>query len=607
MKKAFIISKVPAATLALTSTLTPLGWRVMKIEPSALALQRIDNGDCLFVCHNEITTETFDTVNAALSRDILHLIICLQEVHPEWESKLRELGIDGIVRHPFTSAQLLQRLNHSLRHNPAPAPVAQTKSPVTEASSNSITREIGRLLRLSHSASSEDFVSQYLHTLKDTFSLTRIGYYAFNNADALKPEYVEGIGSSTAQHINLLPTEGLGLHMLTRSTAVRCSDCTDANMLSELQTLGVDVALPVVCPEQVLGLAVFGPHILGDELSKQEIMQLYPLLEDFGLSLWQMRRNQSTREHSKLQASLLEQDSHGLLAVDSKLNVLYHNPALLTLFHIQSPAALIQELPVTVVGYLYSVGREGAEPFNTQVTINGRTLDLTLYRQGDTLILRCTDVTEAKKLQVQMITRSQQDIFRLLSMQISHRLNNILNPLAAFDSVDTADTSSLSTHLHSLASVNAQAQHLQQQLQAISQEQPITAITSAQLLQQVSQELVRLGHPISLDGGDNIPLFTQVEQLKVCLTALARNALQVGSKGFSVGIVREPSHITFKVTDGGSGMPAGLWESICNHSLPSQAIGLGLTVTSLLAARNAWELSYTPQPSCFALKILQDN
>ena len=251
----------------------------------------------------------------------------------DWEEEAYLQGATHVLSKPVRIRMLNALLDRLWESTPG-EPVAIIPPPPTEVTTTSIASAPGLasaapslgVLRdfsaiLTHSLNTEAMLKQFLLLIRELVGVNRAAIFlrppsaVFGAGVAgedrrLRSACAVGLSSGLLQHFELSLDAGIGGHLSRMGRILRRNGEEarhDVETRKEFEVLGVQVAVPILDRENILGAAVFDARITGEPLVNSELELIFRLLEQLGLAIKNIQlHDQLTGNHEMLAGILRE-------------------------------------------------------------------------------------------------------------------------------------------------------------------------------------------------------------------------------------------------------------------------------------------------------------
>lgn len=269
----------------------------------------------------------------------------------EWEEEAYVQGVSHVLAKPvkgrLLSAVLARLWAPAAPPQAVPAASPSTQTEILRAQEPAAPSALQptRVLRdfsgiLSHSLNSEGMLRQFLLLLRDLLGVNRAAIFlrqpvagfglsaGLAENRRLRAACAIGVSQGLLEHFELSFDAGIGGQMFRvgrilkrQSEEVR----SDVETQKEFELLGVQVAVPVLDRDMMLGVAVFDGRITGEPLLNSELELVFHLLEQLGLAVKNIWLHDQAVANHEMMAEILRELSSACVVVNRDLAVLHAN------------------------------------------------------------------------------------------------------------------------------------------------------------------------------------------------------------------------------------------------------------------------------------------
>jgi signal transduction histidine kinase/CheY-like chemotaxis protein len=496
---------------------------------------------------------------------------------------------------------------------------------------------------LTHSLDAEGLLRQFLLLLRDLVSINRAVIFlrqpvvltaAARSAEegrSLRPVCWLSVSASVLEHVELSLEAGLGAALQQVGRILRRSSpelLQDPEAQKEFELLGMQVAVPIMDREQLLGVALFDGHITGEPLANPELELVFHLLEQVGLALRNIWLHDQLVANHQMLAEILRELSSACVVVGPDLSILHANKAARRLFRSTSRRTgepEFSDLPAALGSKVYQVLKTGAglptfryTPEDAPGTVF--MVSIVPFRSGTlgggmaSALLIADDRTQAERLQKLELETAHLRLIRTMADRLVHEIGNALVPLATHQQLlaerfeDAEFRQSLD---QALATGVQRINRLLQQMRFLAGEAVGGAgepVPLGPLIQEAFQEAQRhlpqsrarlqyqdLGKPVFVQGDR--------AALRHALTEVLLNALQSSPEEATVAVrlmsqangTGHPS-LLIEIRDSGSGFTPETAQKAVEPFFTTRnvGLGLGLAVTRRIVEGHRGRLELVP-------------
>jgi signal transduction histidine kinase len=390
------------------------------------------------------------------------IIIYSGDIQWQWEEDAYLLGVTHVLDKPVRG-KLLNTLLARLFPEPEANVVPTAQVPVSEpagARYNEGMRSLEALRRfsgvLAHSLDANALLKQFLLLLREVIGVNRAIIFLRKPASRptegpvstddrwLRSACAIGLDPAVLQHFGLSLNAGIGGYLHRHGRVLRAASAEAAasrEITKEFQLLGVQIAIPILDRESLLGVAVFDERLTGAPFVNEEIALIFHLLEEIGLALrnsWM--HNQIVANHAMI-GDILGQLGSAAVVFGSDLATLHANASARRIFiPAESKRAEIEfsDLPQALGSKIYSVVKGGASvaPFKHVFdTAPGHifSVEITPFRADvgpNAALLLVEDVTQLERAQRLETEASNLRLVRSMAEHLAHEIGNALVPIS---------------------------------------------------------------------------------------------------------------------------------------------------------------------------------
>ena len=557
-----------------------------------------------------------------------------------WEEEAYLRGATHVLTKPVRPrmlAALLDRLWESPATNQQPeftllppseiAPVASAPSgaaPLLAGPSPTlgVLRDFSAIL--THSLDAEAMLNQFLKLLRELVSINRAAIFLRQPAATfgegllqaedrrLRSVCAMGLPASLLQHFELSFDAGIGGHIFKLGRILRRNGDevrNDVEARKEFELLGVQVAVPIMDRENVLGVAVFDGRITGEPLVNVELELIFRLLEQLGLAIKNIRLHDQLVTNHEMLADILRELSSACVVVNRDLAILHANKTARRYFGgatRTSGEMEFSDLPEILGAKVYQVLKTGSaisgfkyEPEDSPGTIYNINI-VPFQKHGTGLptsaLLMAEDLTQSEQLRRLEVEAANLRLVKTMADRLTHEIGNAMVPLSTHQQLladkwkDAEFRASLDA---ALAEGVKRVTRLINQMRFLARDALISneAFALAPLLEEAYQE-ARKYQPVrsaqlKYDSGKTpIVLTGDRAALKHALAEVILNALQANPSDPKVGVRLEADAnggagqgLQIEVQDNGAGFTAEAAEKASSPFFTTRNVGLGLGLT----------------------------
>lgn len=572
---------------------------------------------------------------------------------PEWEEEAMLQGVDQVVSKPVRP-RMLQAVVERLLNRKAVMEAASSNGGTTrsiakpasssgtdffpapairppEAAGDTTIVAVGRagfeVLRkfsaiLTHSLDAEGLTRQFLFLLRELFSVNRAivflrrpvlvaaGLPPTDEDRRLRPTCWLSVPSGLMQQVELSLEAGLGAALAHFGRILRRNSpelLQDPEAQKEFELLSMQVAVPIVDREQLLGVALFDGHITGEPLSNAELELIFHLLEQVGLALRNIWLHDQLVANHQMLAEILRELNSACVVVGPNLTILHANRAARRLFRSssrRSGEADFSDLPAALGSKIYQVLKTGAGLPTFRYTPEDQPgtvylVSIVPFRSQGTggglasALLIAEDRTQAERLQKLELETAHLRLIRSMAERLVHEIGNALVPLATHQQMfgERAEDAEFRRSLEAAMGTSVQRiSRLLQQMRFLASESPAGTepVALGPLITEAFQE-ARKHLPqsrVTLQYQDpGRPVFVRGDRaaLRHALTEVLLNALQASPEDgvVEVRLANETNGaghpaLAIEIRDRGQGFTGETAQKGAEPFFTTRNVGLGL-------------------------------
>ena len=556
----------------------------------------------------------------------------------EWEEEAYLQGVTHVLTKPVRGRVLTALLDRlwltpaAMRPTQAalPALPPETVKSAETGTAPAATQTLGVLRDfsgiLTHSLNAEGMLNQFLLLLREILSINRaaiflrqpLGGFGTASVEAesrrLRAACAIGLSSGLLQHFELSFEAGIGGHIFRLGRILRRSGEVarmDVETQKEFELLGVQVAVPILDRETVLGVAVFDGRITGESLVNSELELIFHLLEQLGLAVKNIWLHDQLACNHEMMAEILRELSSACLVVSRDLVILHANKSARKYFcrrERRSSDLEFSDLPQVLGAKVYQVLKTGAaissfkyEPEESPGAIYNINIVPFQRRQAGppaSALLMAEDLTQSQQLQRLEIEAANLRLVKTMAERLAHEIGNAMVPLSTHQQLlaDKWNNAEFRASLNvAVADGVKRVTRLVNQMRFLARDTLASEedFPLAPLIEEAYQEAARHqpakaaqfkceapAKPIVMSGDRSA--------LKYALTEVMLNALQANPADPRIGVRLHASStgnglqgLQIEVEDNGPGFTP---EALQNASAPffttrNVGLGLGLTVS----------------------------
>ncbi len=272
----------------------------------------------------------------------------------EWEEEAYLQGVKHVLGKPvrprmfnallenlWTATQPVASSNYPTAHSPSPRlpePTSPSESSQTTSETLNVLRDFSSVL--THSLNAEGLLRQFLLLLRKIIGVNRSVVFLRQPAPVfgeslpsqgnrrLRSVCAMGLPPSLLEHFELSFEAGIGGHLYRQGRILR-RDHGDVQgnleIQKEFELLGVQVAIPILDRETLVGVAAFDGRLTGDPLTNTELELVFHLLEALGLAIRNIWLHDQLAGNHEMMVNILHELSGGCIVIGRDLAILHAN------------------------------------------------------------------------------------------------------------------------------------------------------------------------------------------------------------------------------------------------------------------------------------------
>lgn len=384
----------------------------------------------------------------------------------EWEEDAYLLGVEHVLDKPLRGKLLTNLLARLFPANvPSTAllpPAAVASQPVPSARSGVDQMRALEALRrfsavLTHGLDATALLKQFLLLLREIIGVNRAIVFlrkpnpGRGEGGALDDRWLRsvcaiGLDQDVLQHFALSLNAGIGGHLHTQGRILRANTPevqAHREIAKEFQILGVQVAIPILDRESLVGVAVFDGRLTGEAYTNEELAMIFNMLEEVGIAIRNSWQHDQLVASQQMIADILAHLGSGCVVVSANLSTLHANPSATRIFLHDNPDKQqleFSDLPQALGSMVFSAIKSGVgvPPFNYQFphapALHYRIGIMPFRFDGaqspSAALLIIEDVTEHVRAQRLEIETSNLRLVKSMAEHLAHEIGNSLVPLS---------------------------------------------------------------------------------------------------------------------------------------------------------------------------------
>lgn len=467
MRTLLVVTKQASLAAAIQAVLDPLAFQLIVKETVVETEMLLARGaiDATVLDTDLMDTRAIRTIEMLKSfAPGCPLIVYAGNKQWEWEEDAYLLGVAHVLNKPVRGkllSTLLDRMFPFLETKPAlqPAPVT---SPIAGVLHGEHVRALEALRRfsaiLTHSLDCPALLKQFLLLLREIVGVNRAIVFLRRPGGVLSASPLAhedrwlrsacaiGLDQSVLQHFALTLSAGIGAYLHRQGRILRASSHeaqASREVQKEFQLLGVQVAIPILDRESLIGVAVFDERLTGEPYANEELALIFHMLEEVGLAIRNSWLHDQVLANHAMIADVLGHIGSGCIVVGSNLATLHANAAAVQLFagDRRSRAPLeFGDLPQELGSMVFTVIKTGvAVPSFKYQFAHAPEL---VYRiaivpfraqnamSANAALLLIEDVTEHERAQQLETEASKLRLVKSMAEHLAHEIGNAIVPLS---------------------------------------------------------------------------------------------------------------------------------------------------------------------------------
>ncbi len=665
MKTILVLAQHPEFAESVRSSLNPEEYRVLHRRDAEEAEPFLNHGlvDACLIDTELANVEGVWAIERVQRRVPRCPLIVFTGAKPaEWEEEAYLQGAQYVLSKPVRPrllVSLLDRLCAAAPVFPEPpaslAPAAEAvrlAGPPTAARSEADLKTFHALgaLRdfsviLGNSLCAEALLRQFLLLLREIIGVNRSAVFlrlntavvgtkaASEEGRLLHSACAMGLPPGLMEHLRLSLEGGIARHIHRHGRILRRDSREaqqDAAIRKEFELLGVEVAVPILDLETLIGVAVFDGRVTGEALSNAELELIFHLLEALGLAVKNIWLHQQLAANHEMLADVLRQLNSGCVVIGRDLAILHVNKAARTCFAKPGRRGSdfeFSDLPQALGSKVYQVLKTGAgiSPFKFQPPDSPNTLYQVSITpvQGPTAalpgsaLLVVEDLSQSEQLRRLEVEAGNLRLVKQMADRLAHEVGNALVPLSTHQQLfakkydDAEFRASLDT---ALAEGVRRVTRLTNQMRFLARDALVSqeSFPLAPLIEEAYQEAQKYQPVKSAQlkyniGKQPITLAGDRASLKHAMAEILLNALQANPTNARIAVEMQSEsgngnggglvHIEFR--DNGTGFTPEAARRVPEPFFTTRnvGLGLGLVVSQKVAETHHGRLEVVPPTS----------
>ncbi len=471
MKTLLVLAQHPGLAEAIRAVLDPEGYRVIHYQEvwAAEPLFSRELFDACFV-DADLTDvrplRVIEQIRRAMPRCPLFVYAAVRQW--EWEEEAYLLGVEHVLAKPVRARLLTSLLVRCWKESspdqapPRPTrPEAAVKPPAAvwgSARTLEVLRDFSSIL--THSLQTESLLKQFLLLLREIISVNRAAIFLRHPAGVLSDSPGDpqgrrlhsacalGLPAALLDHLELSLDAGIGGYVHRQGRILKSGSeeaLGNREIQKEFELLGVQVAIPILDRESLVGVAVFDGRLTGEFFSNEELALIFHLLEGLGLAIKNSWLHDELLSNHQMMADVLNQLGSGCVVVAQNLAVLHANKTAKTYFNCQAEATAgfeFSDLPPLLASQVYEALHTGTvqppfkykSPAAPAITYRVVTTPFhqTNSRSPNAVMLLIEDFTQNERSQQLEIETASLRLVKSMAEHLAHEIGNSLVPISTY-------------------------------------------------------------------------------------------------------------------------------------------------------------------------------
>jgi signal transduction histidine kinase/DNA-binding response OmpR family regulator len=565
----------------------------------------------------------------------------------EWEEDAYLLGVEHIFTKPVRAKLLNAMLERCWRQPPLsvlpPAGRAEADArPLPTVWGSARTLEVFRDFSsiLTHSLQTESLLKEFLTLLREVINVNRAAVFLRHPTGVLgtpppsragerrmHSACALGLPPALLDHFALSLDAGIGAHAYRQGRILKCGSDEarqDWEIQKEFELLGVQVAIPILDRETLIGVAVFDGRLTGEFFANEELALIFHLLEGLGLAIKSSWLHDELASNHQMMADVLNQLESGCVVVDKELTVLHANQAARACFKAGGTGGFaFSELPQVLGSKVYDALQTGATlpPFKYHpATAPESTFRVSItpfkhtrsHKPGAVMLL-IEDFTQNERAQQLEIETTSLRLVKSMAERLAHEIGNSLVPIFTYKHLESQTTDDPEVRLSVANAMDEglrRISRLSSQMRFLAREnfKGADVVPVERLVEEAFAEAqgAQAPNPLQLQFENSAPAATVIgdyNSLKHAFAEVLLNALQSAPVDTPVRVRARAETdrggarwLRIEVRDGGGGftVETALHAAEPFYSKRVVGLGLGLTVTRKIIETHKGRLEIIP-------------
>ena len=642
MKTILVLASHPELGEALRTALDAQNYRIVHRLNSDEAEPLLDHALVHVVVVESDVAETqgmwlFEKIRRRLPA--VPIIVYCEEGKWPLEEEAYLAGVKHVLRKPIRARMLeavLQQPGSSVQAvRPSGPPRVQvpaklSQEPLQPRPAGELTlrglqkwREFSSLL--ANSLNSESLLKQFLLQLRELTGVNRAAIFLrqpvtlLGNARAvgsgrfLRSACAIGLSSGVLENMELSLETGIGGYVFNHGRILWRESADghgDPEIEREFSLLGVQVVVPILDRQTLVGLAAFDGRITGEPLSKEELEIIFHILEEVGLGIRNVWFHDQLVANQTMLTDMLRQFSSGCLVVGRDLNILHCNDTArrFLLGTRRENELQFSDLPVVLGSKVYQVLKSGAalapfrfQPADTSKAVYQVSIVPLQSRPSalpDSAMMVIEDRTQSEQLHQLELETTNLRLIKAMADRLAHEIGNALVPLSTHQqlisdqyldpdfraSLDVA----LAEGVKRISRLVNQMRFLSRDNLAVDESFPLGPLVEEAFREAQSHQSVKSARMKYDDSNQPPTVSGDRAALKHAFVEVFLNALQANPADAKIAVRLKPDTATtgkgrrwtqVEVQDNGSGFSNEALNKVPSPFFTTRTVGLGLGLT----------------------------
>jgi len=635
MKTLLVLAPQSGLAAALRAVLDPEQYRIVQ-QSEAREADLLQNRERVDACvlEAELTdirpVRIIETLRRCLPQ--CPILIYADEKQWEWEEEAYLLGVTQVLTKPVRANLINSILNRLWPAHPrveerlpTPSRVPEHAIPSPPETDRGSQKTLATLRDFStilpHSLSAEALTKEFLLRLREAIGVNRAAIFLRQPPGKLSNKKgADGGNKLWLSSAISLPPDSLENLALSFETGVGHSVSREGRILRreaaavqgnpetrhEFELLGMEVALPILDRESIVGVAFFDYRVTGQPLTNEELALMFYLLEGLGMAIKNTWLHDQLSEKHIMTTAILRQFNSGCMVVAKDLSILHVNQLARDAFarpeRGMSPLEF-SDLPQALGSKVFEVLKSGTAlaPFKYRpLPGDDRVYQITItpfHHQGagapDAALLLVEDFTQTERLQRLEVEATNLRMIKTMGERLAHEVGNAVVPLSTHQQLfaEKYDDPEFRASLNAALTEGVKRiSRLGQQMLFLAQDRTGMAdsITVSQLIEDAFREAQKhhQEQPVYLQyetGGQAFTLNGDRAGLKHALAEVMLNAVQANPPMPKVKVsthadtdVAGKRWVHIEIQDSGAGFTKEAARKVPEPFFTTRNVGLGL-------------------------------